>query len=321
MALINTNSQAKQYVKVLFTNNETAIPNMTKAERRFIVPILGNDLYDELLTHVEESGTDADLETLLDKVRQALAPLAYWIDLPTIQSQITDAGIRTISNDNMQAAHRWEYEEIKAGLEEDGCWGLEYLLAFLFANASTYSWEPASEYDLIFKHAQEFQKYYPLYQPYRTFQSLRPVIKQIIDQYIISEIGQAFYEELIAEASPSAEQAAAIELIKQAVANLTVMRAVAVLSVKFGADGFTVTLGANTEKPDQGRQHANDNQLSLLLKECQRTGESYLLRLSDYLDATASASIFQTYFASEKYKDPNAVVTDPNSLRKGIFGM
>lgn len=318
MALISTTEQARQYVNINFINENASLPNITRAERRFIKPILGDTLYETMLAYT--SG-DNDKDALLALIRQALAPLAYWLELPTLHAELTESGLRTFANDNYQPAHRWEYEEVKAQLEEDGCWGIEYLLEYLIKNKTTFSWDLPDKFKSLFSSADDFNTYYTLQQPFRTYQSLRPIIQQIVDQYITTSIGDEFYEELRSKTSPNTEETVAIDLLKKAVANLTIMRAVAVLSVKFGADGFTVTLGSNTEKPAQGQQNSTDNQLSLLMRECERTGETYLMRLKEYLNKNASNSLFTTYKDSEYYSDPTVTKTDINETLKGGFVM
>jgi hypothetical protein len=316
MPLITTISEVKDYVKVNFTNERSSLPNMTRAEERFLLPILGQTLYNAVIAVPTASPVTDELITYC---KYAVAPLAYLLELPFIQTQLTDTGLRTAENENYTAAHKWEFEKIAAALEEDGCWALERLIKYLYANASTYSWTPTDEYKIIFKHAEEFKKYFPLHQPFRTFENLRPLITQIQDQYIITSIGETFFEELRTYAAADANTLKAILLLKKAVANLTIMRAVEVMSVRVTREGFTVQL-SDSETASTAQANAPENQLSMTRNQCQLNGESYLNELKEFLNDTATASVFATYFDSDYYTDPTATVTDQNTNRKGVYG-
>src|SRR5436305_9336413 len=92
-------------LKIMFTNNMNTLADMRAAERRFILPIIGA----ELLSTLQQSPLDPKYNELLIIAQRAEAHLAYMLDLPTIQVQIGDGGLSSLSNGNRQAAHRWEF--------------------------------------------------------------------------------------------------------------------------------------------------------------------------------------------------------------------
>ena len=71
---------------------------------------------------------DAKYNELLSIAQRAEAHLAYMLDLPTIQVQIGDGGLSSLTNGNRQAAHRWEFKEVQEMLENKGCEALEEML-------------------------------------------------------------------------------------------------------------------------------------------------------------------------------------------------
>jgi hypothetical protein len=318
MPLITDIATVKQYVKVMFNSSNASLADMTGAEIRFLVPILGQTLYAALLA----TPTTPPYDDLAEYCKRAVAPLAYWTDLPTLQTQISDGSVGTFVSNNMQAAHRWEFEELSEALADKGCFALENLLQFLFDNAADYSWTVPLNYDLIFLTGKEFNKYYNIYQPYRTFEMLRPLLREVEDQEIRSIIGDGFFEELRDNDAPNDDEKKVIELIKKAVASLTIKKAVERLPVKISAFGFTVMLSRNPDRAVQGEENAPTDQMSLLHTSVKKSGESYLVKLKDLLNANASDSVFATYFASDFYQAPIAPenVVDPNSTRK-IFGL
>lgn len=318
MPLITTIETAKLYVKLNYNNSSSALADMAAADTRFLLPVLGQTLYDAILEDIElDTPLLADLTTLCYK---AVAPLAYWMDLPTMQTKITDNGISTFDNASQMAAHRWEYEALRDSLADKGCFAMETLLQHLFDNAETYEWTLPDDYKLIFLTGKEFNKYFPLYQPYRTFESMRPVLRKVEDEYIKSVIGEDFFEELRDNDAPTTAEAAAIKLLKKTAANFTIKAAIEMLPVKLSSYGFTVLLSAN-EKPPQGEGDAPDNKLSLMHASAERSGQSYLLQLQSYLNTNASETVFATYYASVYYTSPatTAETVNPNSTRNGIF--
>jgi hypothetical protein len=239
-----------------------------------------------------------------------------------MQTKITDNGISTFENTSQQGAHRWEFEALRDMLADKGCYALEALLAHLYEHAADYGWTQPDDYKLIFTTGKDFNIYYPLYQPYRSFESMRAVVRRVEDEFIRSSIGDDFFEELRDATAPTAEEIIAIKILKKAVAPLSIATSVEMLPIKSTPYGFTVLLQAS-EKANQGEGQAPDNLLSMMRNNAERSGQSYLLQLKEYLNKTASESVFATYFASEFYVSPatTAAAVNPNSLRTGIFGL
>lgn len=315
MPLINTIEQAKVYVgNLMHFNTITSLPNFTRTDARYLVPILGKTIYDNLVAQAEGTITDAELVRL---AQQASAPLAYWHDAAGLQAKISDTGIHTFESENQRAAHRWEYEELKEKLQDDALWALDELLEYLFANKPL-SWGPPTEIDTIIQTGNEFNSIFPLFRAHITFNTFRPLIKQVTDQYIISAIGQDFFTELKEATTLTADEAAVVLLIKKAVAHYTIKTAVDVLPVKIASQGFTVLLNSNTDKANQGEAAATANLLSNLKSTAGNNGDNYQVQLMSYLNSKASETVFTTFFNSEFYTNPTTTVEDPNTNRKGI---
>lgn len=317
MPLLRTIAETRAVVKLNFNNATSELADMSAADARFIIPVLGEDLYNELITALDV--VDSGYEILIDLSRRAVGPLAYWMDLPNMQTKITDNGISTFDNDKQQAAHRWEFETLRDNLADKGCFALERMLQYVFENAGTLDWTMPDDYKLIFLTGKAFNKYYPLYQPYRTFESMRPVLRKVEDEYIKSSIGEDFFAELRdLSAEPSTEEAFAIDLLKKAAAHFTIKESIAMLPVKISTNGFTVLLAA-TEKEPQGEGKAPDAQLTLMHDNADRSGQNYLQRLQKYLNDNASETVFATYFSSDEYTSPATEVVNGNETRNGIF--
>jgi hypothetical protein len=315
--LIPDKNTARLYVRINFINDNSSLPDFDLAAQRFLVPIIGQELYDQL------TADDAYPEDpLLAKCRSVLAPLGYLMELATIQTQITDSGLRTANTENLQSAHRWEYNEVKEHLADKGAYALENLLQYLFANKDSLTvWTDSDQYTemakLIFVNGTDFCKYFRVLHPYRVWWELRPLISEVEDFYIKSAIGEEFFNELKELEDPSPAEKKVIDLIKKAVAQTTIVKAIEKMAVRITPQGFTVLISAaNNDAANAGDEAPKDNQLSMLYDSCQRSGDAYLVQLKEYLNENAAADVFTTFFESELYVSPSTTVTNPNECSK-----
>lgn len=321
MPLISTITVFKKYLRVAYTSTtENGLPNMVRADRKYLVPVLGQSVYDALMAKVTANNTD--WATLLDICRSYVAPMAMLLDLPSKQVQITDSGIKKTTSTDLENAFRWEYLELKNALEQQAAEALDELWQHLFTSGSTYSWSATNIHGTIIKTATEFKKYYlPLQHSYRCFAALQPVMVSIQDQLIHEAITEEFFVYLRDAATPSNEDKVAIELLKKAAAYLTIMASTEQLSVKLSSNGFTVLLNDASDAPYKGDGAAPADNLSLLRSSCEKIGNGYMQQLKAYLNETATASIMPIYFNSAKYKAPGTVTKSANEKRNGVFGL
>jgi len=307
----------RRYVKMSFTATAVkSMPDIDAAERKFLIPILTQPVFNALQAEVDAN--DATWSTLLNLCRAAIAPLALWLDLPFMQASIEDGGIKTTHSDNKEAAHQWEYRQIETALVNKGMAALEDLIDHLLVNGSNYEWQDRADDNSIFRTGKDFSRYVYLHQPNLTFQQLKPLVKEVEDHFIRPAIGDAFYNSLALLSTPGEGEIKAIQLIKKAVANYTVVRAVERLPVKITPYGLMASLQNNTE--GKADAPAKDNQLSLLMTSSQREADAYLFQLMEYLNKTASALVFNTFFTSAYYIIRLNKI-DGNYLRKGVCAL
>jgi hypothetical protein len=321
MSLIKDNDivTLRKYVKISFTTTAVkSMPDIDAAERKFLIPILTQEVFDALQGKVDNN--DAAWNTLLNICRAAIAPLAVWLDLPFYQASLEDGGLKTTHSDNKQAAHQWEYNRVETALVNKGMAALEDLIEHLLKQGDTYDWEDNKDELCIFRTGTEFSKFVYLNQPNLTFQQLRPLVKEVEDHFIKSAIGDDFYTELLKLAEPKNENKIAIQLIKKAVANYTVVRAVERLPVKITPNGLMATLQDNSEAFN-AEAPAKDKSLMILMNSAQREGDAYHVQLMNYVNRTASPEVFETFYDSEFYKPPTTQRIEPNDSRNGVCGL
>lgn len=321
MPLFKTIQEIAQYVTISSASTASPLPKQRGAEEDYIIPVLGNDLFSDLQLQVATGPiTNTDL---LDKVRAALAFLIYYKELPLMHTIITESGLRTVTNDKIQGAYRYQYEQTRQHLEDEGLSGLEKLYDYLMANAATFpAWQSSEAYTKLNKNliktGKEFSSYYYLFHPHRTFFSLQPVMQEVEDLYIKSAMDDTFFNYLKSNAAPSDDEKIVIDFFKKAVANLTIHKSITKLAVKVRPEGFTVMLASNERSP-AFENNAGESQLEKLHQDAYRDGNAYLNKAKDYLNSKASDTIFHDYFVSSFYQNPATIICDPNDSITGIY--
>ena len=321
MPLFKTIQEIAQYVTISSASTASPLPKQRLAEEEYIIPVLGNELFTSLQDEVT-SGPIVNT-ALLDKVRMALSFLIYYKELPLMHTIITDSGLRTVTNDKIQGAYRYQYEQTRQHLENEGLAGLERLYEYLLANADNFpTWEASEAFARLNKNliktGKEFTSFYYLFQPNRTFFALQPVMQEVEDFYIKPMVGTAFFNFIRNTASLSVAETMVSDLLKKAVANLTIHKAIAKLAVKVRPEGLTVMLGSSERNP-ANETNAGSDQLSLLFNETYKDGNAYLNKAKAVLNNFASAEVFSDYFLSSYYLDPAIYIEDANDYNTGIY--
>lgn len=321
MALFKTIQEIASYVTISNASSSSGLPKQRGAEEDYILPVLGNDLFASLQTQVTTGPiTDTDL---LDKVRAALAFLIYYKELPLMHTIITESGLRTVTNDKVQGAYRYQYEATRQYLENEGLSGLEKLYEYLMANQETFpTWQSSEAFTRLNKNliktGKDFSSYYYLFQPHRTFFALQPVMQEVEDFYVKSIIGDTFFSFLKDTASLSPEETIVLGYFKRAVANLTIHKAITKLAVKIRPEGFTVQLASSDRSP-ASENNAGADQMEQLHLDTYRDGNAYLSKAKTYLNSLASEEVFHDYFLSSYYQNPATAISDPNDCITGIY--
>jgi hypothetical protein len=96
------------------------------------------------------------------------------------------------------------------------------------------------------------------------------------------------------------DQMALMEMIRPALAHLTISRALLEVSIDVLDWGIFDTAG-NTFANVSSKQASNKARISIMVEANQRDGEAELRALQMFLDETASETIYPLYFHSSRY--------------------
>jgi len=340
MALLRTVADVRKYVKLANVSDQSPLPDFEGKELIHILPIIGNTLYTRLNTDfatLNTGGTDA-YSVLLQRVQRVVANITYAEELGTLQTQITDMGIRTADTANMQAAHSWEFKALRDSLEKRAAEGMDLLLRHLFEQkASLPEWTASAEYKrldaLAIREATDFSQHYKLYDPYRTFWILQPIILDVQERYIVPTIGREMLKWLKGRTDAlitvDSNEVDMMVPFKKAIVSFTIKHAIRQQSVRIDGNGLTILSSGNAEEPASGRSNAAGLNLQLMLDEMESMGQNWLKDLVRYMKGAYAGDFsndFSTDFSTAFQLSPmlpantgTPTLQTNNGNRKGSF--
>lgn len=316
--LVTKITTVKRCLKVTFINSTSRMPDFESVQDAYIKPLLGTTIINALGNINEDTPTQ-----FLALVQRAIVPLGYMQDLSLLQVNISDLGVDITTSDNRAAVPRWAYEKLQETLADKASNALEALLTFLHEEKpEDVNWTIPVNKDFVFINGKQFNEYYSIHQPYRTFEQLRPSVMQA-EIVVGNTIGTLFFKALKAKAAADLEneEKEVLHLIKCAVAQLTIKHAIGVLPVKITPNGFTASLRDNRDKANQGDNAASDNLMSVLLKTVTANADYYLNQLKNYLDKNSTSELMASYYNSSYYVAPavKEIVKDKNENSPTFF--
>lgn len=294
MALIRTIAEAKAALPRVLSNlgNSALMPDFGAAEIKYLVPLIGFSQYEQIEGKINadpvEELTEAET-ALLPYLRRISAVHTYLDDLGTDNAKITDSGIRSTETTGMPRVFGWQFKELREALQTKAFDAIEVMLKFLFEHKADYApWTSSDEYalvnSLLFKTGTDFDAHYKLYQPMRTYYSLRQLIDELQTDYVSPSIGKDLMQYFVAAENLEDAEKAILKLLKKSVAYHTIRKAIQHYSVRFDANGFTVlSAGGDQENAASvGRSDTTNTShqglLNLKFDSCKKDGNTYMLK-------------------------------------------
>lgn len=291
-------------------------PSENAAEKRYIIPILGQTLYDELIAAYGDGSTpisNPELAALLPYVQLPLAKFASAIALPINQLDFSTSGIRIIVDDNHKTAFSWQIEDVKNEWFSQAYDGIETLLVYLEEHLADYpTWATSDAYSKIRKYfindASTFNNYVGIRSSRQVYLALQSLMQKVEDFIISPRLGKTFYDQIkeqIKNEDISSDNQLLMPFILPAVAHFTINRAFDELPLEIRADGFWInTIAAASDNikvkssPDDG---SRTRKQALMLADA----EQYMTNLIAYLNTNAASDKYPLWFNSSLYVEPS----------------
>lgn len=209
MSLITTIAELKQYL-ALDANAKMATlqPFINEAEQVYIIPLLGQEFYDEFAPLYAASVAETPVP--LDPAEAALLPyihrcLAYYTQLLSITHLAVtfgDRGTRVHLSDDSTAAPRWQQEKLQFQAMKNGDTHADALLRYLEDHATDFATWAASTANtkksgLIVYSTAIASKHISINESRRVYLRLLPTMREVEKRIVNKLIGQEQYDALV----------------------------------------------------------------------------------------------------------------------------
>ena len=329
MSLINKIDQLRAASSINISNVlKNWAPYIHEAEETFIRPVLGDDFFDELDEAANSSGSDESVyEDLLTKIRMALALYAMYLGTDEMSMSVSSAGIQKISSETHKPAAEYEILNIKESYQQRAHRHIDLSLRYLADNRDKFPGYIPVNHGCFISNAADFNQYIDINSSRRVFLQLIPIMKTVEKKYIRPSISDDLFNELkevmngSGSTAMSEDQQKLVELIKPALAHLTMVRALQEITIDLLNWG-SFQFAWSTFKSMQRMADVNKDSISMMLAAHQRDGESDMKELQEFLDNNATESKYTGFFHSSKYVGPASSkkrIDFINSADKSLF--
>jgi len=310
--LINNLSQVLSAASVNVSNTiENWFPYIEEAQETFIKPVLGIGLYEQLQDAMaldsvppDDGTTLENLAKFLEMVRKPLALYALWLGVDEFGVSVSSQGIQVIETPTHKTAPQYRVQNLKENWIRRANTALDLVLKFLDKHREDYPAYICQDADLFIRNTLEFNSEVDIRESRRVFVALKPVIRSVERKYIRPALSSELFDELkqvlLSNSEMSKEQKALMDLIRPALAHLTISRALMEISIDVLDWGIFDTAG-NTFANVSSKQASNKERISIMAEANQRDGEAELKALQQLLDETASETVYPLYFHSSRY--------------------
>lgn len=321
--LFETQEEVKEHISVNANFEIKDIkPSLRQAVNKYIIPAIGEPFFTELLAAHELGGATQWQNDAIWHVQEALANYTYFLYTAIGFVQIGNAGIQETSGEGGSSARQWVTYDLKAALLDAGDVALDAALLFLEQNKQHYpTWSGSSAYtvsnELFLKNAAELSEFVNIQNSRRTYLALRPYIAKAERHFIKSTISNELFRELktaIKTGVLSPEQHELVALIRPALAQLAVYKALPEIDIRVSAEGIKVQSFSNGIIK---RDPASDNQKSTLAVQLEVDGNADLGDLQQFL--FDNADDYPTFLESKLYLDRQPSDYNMNSKYKKNF--
>jgi len=295
--------EIRNYISVSSSSEfDTMAPHIQNAERDYLVPLIGNDLYQKLLNFCNEEVHDLTDESvqktnqLLSFVRSAVIHIAYWIGFDVINALITDSGFKRTESNTVKSLFKYQEHNLKHYLRTSGFNGLDTVLQFLELNLADFKeFEDAPAFSLMktsfVPTTSIFDDIYFINNSRLTFLRMKQHLQLLEETEILPILGPdtyAYLKEELAKPEPDSKVYRILPYIRKPL----VFLASAMLMEESGADltdnGLYFTAVSAVHVNDTENKPSSPERITLLTDRNRQLGNSYLALLRTYLYAHPS---------------------------------
>jgi hypothetical protein len=298
--LINSEKEFKDVIGTAQANLswETLKPFVRLADLTYIVPAIGEELYDALSASKSPSISE---RKLIERLRIASGQYTYSLSLAQMIMAYGDNGVAQNVQGSMAPITKWSYVEAKKSATIAAERALEDALVFLETNNEDFTlYQPLT--GCIITGATDFSLFFPAARnSRRLFLELKNYLIQIQNNDLNQAIGGEMLNILLtplAYIGPAPIMAQALMYVKYYLAYATVSKAVPFLNINSEWRVVSESSLMNVQDENSLDQFRR-NEIKIV---ADNEAEKYLNLLRAYCDKVASTTVFPTYFNSAMYQ-------------------
>ena len=234
--------EIRKYVPVsAATSFDNLSPFIQAAEVNYFIPLLGDDLYNQLLSYYNTpaklpSGVTSENKYLFDLLteytQRALINLTYYHGYDFINTIMNDAGFHRQESDTEKGLYKYQEDAVKSGFRNNGFNALDTMLRYIESHIDVFElFKSSPNYTLrrksIIPDTLTFDAIFDINSSRLVFLKLCRFIAQVEDFKIGALLGAKLYEVVkseIVKDSPDAKILALIPHIQRPLAYLAVSR-------------------------------------------------------------------------------------------------
>jgi len=316
---------------------EELTPAIRQATRKYILPHIGEELYDDLAAKFNAGDVLSDAQsTALELMQDALAHYVVYYVMPKINISIASMGVqqKSSSEGTSNPANQWSFKGGRWDIMLSADDIFDQLLTFLdkqikasdayfdlFKNSEAYN---AGVSD-FFRSASEVDNYLNIQGSIRSFYALIRYIKKAEQKYILPTLCTDQYSDLATkykENTLNEEEDALLKMVQQTLAEWALFEAIPHLALVIDSDGFKIV--SSTDGMDQRKNMTNtthEKAIERLKYFAEENGNTFRAELIAHL--YKNADTFTLFKASDCFADPddaNTVFDNPEDIGAvGIF--
>lgn len=288
--LFTTTEELKASLGTLHKNMkfETLLSFVEQAEAKHLGPAVGAELLEKLSAPTAD--LSADYLALRKKLRAALVHYAVLEAAPFLAVAMGELGLVEQSAGNATPTRQWVYHNFVDAAAEQADANLDIALVYLDFKAADFAEYQASENyaearGQLLRNAHELGKYLSIKNSRRAYLALLPFLQRVEHLELRPLLGKerlAALHAALASGQPDPADLELLELVRPALAHLTMATALPELSVSITGAGIRLL---SDNDGIRERQAAPSDVVAALSRKAQTLATQYLEELNRFVDA------------------------------------
>lgn len=275
-------------------------PHIQNAENRFLKPLLGAGMYDELQefydTEYPAQPTEVQEATkeLLGKVQHAVIHLAYFVGFDFMNATISSSGFQRTEGDKVKGLFKYQEDNLKQYFADSGYNALDDVLVFLEENIAHFGeFAAEAQYTALktsflptVKIVEEIP--FNIQNSRLTLLAMQPSVKFVEDTTIRTTLGDPLYlalKEEMASDNPNEDYTTLVPYIRKPLVYLASALLMEETGATLGDKGLYFEKTDTTMQNTRIKSPAEKERIAAMIARNRMMGNAYLDQLKSHLTA------------------------------------